>query len=273
MQTTYCIFPKIMRNIGYLSISLIMICFFSACDGTTVSTTEMPERLPSPTSLASPTSTPAENLTPTPSHTPTQATTFLCPSKASKEKDWTCEKHPGSWTRSCTSTSPEQKWDCYEDLDYEVALNHPPNWRASIPMNTTSTDFAVVRRRHEIIGPEGAIDLDIWVTTEEDLLSWMEKMNRICGSDLFPLMVPNAAVGGHPAMIFIMGSSDSPQPMFTVFIKDGSHVFRLWHTILCREKGLSTLRRMLNSLRFSQESVPAEIPDDVWQKAVNICED
>ncbi|MFO7943796.1 MAG: hypothetical protein R6U51_05800 [Anaerolineales bacterium] len=70
-----------------------------------------------------------------------------------------------------------------------------------------------------------------------------------------------------------MGSSGSPQPMFTAFTKDGNHVFRLWHTMLSREEGLSTVRRMLNSLRFSQVSVPADTPDDVWQKAVNICED
>jgi|GEM_PF-1978708 len=269
----HCTFQKIMRNIKLVSVSMAVIFFFSACEGTSVSTTEMSEGVPSPTSLASPRSTSAENLTPTPSIIPTQATSNLCPSKASKEKDWICEKHPKSWARSCTSSSSEEKWDCYEDLDYEVALNHPPNWRASISMNTTSSDFAVVRRRHEIKGPEGAIDLDIWVTTEEDLISWMKKMNRISGSDLFPLMEPNASVDGHPAIIFIMGSSDSPQPMFTVFTKDESHVFRLWHTILCREEGLSTVREMLDSLRFSQKSVLAEIPDDVWQKAVNICED
>ena len=83
----------------------------------------------------------------------------------------------------------------------------------------------------------------------------------------------NATVDGHPAIVFIMGSKDSPQPMFRAFTKDENHVFRLWHTILIREEGFSTVQRMLNSLRFSQVSVPADIPDYVWQKAVTISED
>lgn len=267
-----CILQRIIRNNGLFIVSMVMICLLSACGGTTVSTTEMPEGVPSLTSLAIPTPTSVRNLTPVPGSTPTLATPYLCPPITSEEKEWSCEKHPKSWTRTCTSSSPEQKWDCYEDLDYGLALAYPPHWKTSISINTTSTDFAVIRRRHEFAGPEGAIDLDIWLTTGPDLISWLEKMNRISGAKLFPLMVPNAAVGGHPAVIFIM-NSDSPQPMFTVFTKDGRHVFRLWYTMSCHEEGLPTVRRMLNSLRFSREPVPAEIPDDVWQKAVNVCED
>lgn len=147
--------------------------------------------------------------------------------------------------------------------------------KASISINTSSLDPAIIQRRHTLIHPlMGGIDIDIWMTLEPSLATWLEQMNRITSPELFPLLEPNATVGGHPAVIYITGL-ESPETMLTVVFGHGPYVYRLWHTILCSTDTSYTLkivRQMINSIRFSAELSSAEIPDDVWQQALHTCE-
>ncbi len=239
--------------------------------------TSTPRPLPSTSTptLPPPTSTPTPlPATSTLAPTPTVAMSILCP-PASSEAEWQCRESSRTtvWTRTCSpAPSSELEWRCYEDVDYGFAISHPESWQVRTPINRTSSDDpAVIVRRHEFSGPEGAVDLDIWLKSESDLVAWLEEMNSISGSRLFPSMEPNATVGGHPAVVHIM-DPDSHHSMFTVFFSEGTHIYRLWYTMSCREGGLSTVRRMLDSIRFSPEPIPAEIPDDVWQQALRICE-
>ncbi len=104
-------------------------------------------------------------------------------------------------------------------------MAHPTSWEVQISINeTSSADPVVIMRRHEIGGPEGAVDLDIWPKSEPDLAAWLEQMNRISGSGLHPLIEPNGTVGGHPAVFYVM-DPESHHSMITVLFSDGTHVY------------------------------------------------
>ena len=192
---------------------------------------------------------------------------LLCPPAAS-DAAWKCRTHPKGWTRTCTS-GDKTAWRCYEDRDYGFALSYPPNWQASVSINTKMPGDQVIKRRHELRGLEGVVEVDIWTSTHETLAAWLEEMHRT-SPNLFPVLEPNTTVGGHPAALYITGA-ESPETMLTVVFSDGAHVYRFWHTMFCQEGELETLRRMLDTIRFSPEPIPAEIPDDVWQQALDIC--
>ncbi|MGC9348995.1 MAG: hypothetical protein ACP5JG_12700 [Anaerolineae bacterium] len=192
---------------------------------------------------------------------------LLCPPAAS-DAEWECRAHPKDWTRTCTAAG-ETAWRCYEDRDYGFALSYPPNWQASISINTKMPGDQVIKRRHELRGPEGVVEVDIWTSTHETLAAWLEERHRTSPT-LFPVLKPNATVGGQPAALYVTGA-ESPETMLTVILSDGAHVYRFWHTMRCQKGELETLRQMLDTIRFSPEPVTAEIPDEVWQQAVDIC--
>jgi len=127
----------------------------------------------------------------------------------------------------------------------------------------------------EFLGPPGSIWLDAWLASEPDLTAWLEKMNRVSASRFAPVMVPNATVGGRPAIVIVDQPQTAPKRL-AVFFGDGAHFYRLWCWIACySENGrpvaaLPDVRRVLDSIRFSPEPVPAEIPDDIWQQALRI---
>ncbi len=230
------------------------------------------ESAPTSTHVPSPpTATPTE-LTP-PISTPTYlpAALPLCP-PTSAEVSWECRESSSGATRTCSPPSPsEADWRCYEDLDFGFALNLPSDMIASIAINTSSSDVATIQRRHTLIHPSmGGIDLDIWITSEPTLAAWLEQMNQVTSPELFPLQEPNATIGDRPAVIYITGP-DSPETMLTVVFRDGIHVYRLWHTMFCSTDTLEIVRQMIDSLRFSPDPVPAELPEDIWQQAVRIC--
>lgn len=217
-------------------------------------------------------SPPARVLNSTP--TPIATTLFLYP-PASAEGEWECKESTsgGARTRTCAPLSPH-KPVCYEDLDYGFAMAYPANFKVTISINVVSPrDPGVIVRRHEIFGPTAAVDLDIWRSSEPDLTTWLERMRRTGGAGdekMFPRMEPNGRVGGRPAIAFIEGL-ESYHQMFTVFFSNGPHFYRLWYTMSCHEEGLSTVRRMLDSIRFSPDPVEAEIPEAVWQQAQEVC--
>lgn len=155
-------------------------------------------------------------------------------------------------------------WMCYEDFKYGFALAYPADWQVSITIDEDSSDGITIIRRHSFTGPQGALDVDIWPTSEPDLRSWMGKKSTVGGSDLYPVAEPNARVAGMPALAFI-GDPTTPSPMFTVFVGNRKHVYRLWFTLTCDEQEVEIMQRILDSFRFSARPVPAEIPLNVWE--------
>jgi hypothetical protein len=152
---------------------------------------------------------------------------------------------------------------CYEDLKYGFALAYPSNWQAAIPTNMDFSNGVMIIRRHSFMGPQGALDLDIWPMSERDLKTWLEEQNRV--TNLSPVVEPNARVAGYPAVVFV----DDPtaiSPMFSVFVSNGMYAYRLWFTLQCEEEDVAIVHRIVDSFRFSAESAPAEIPDTVWQE-------
>ncbi len=244
-------------------VGLLAFLLLTACSGMLT-----PGPLPTATQTPTSASPSLPTMTPvTPPATPPAAPPPLCPPAAS-EAAWECRTHPKDWTRTCTAADATT-WRCYEDRDYGFALAYPPEWQASISINTQTPSAGVIQRRHAFTGPMGAVEVDIWTPAHETLAAWLEEMQRTSPS-LFPVREPNATVGGQPAALYITGA-ESPETMLTVVFTDGAHVYRFWRTMRCGEGELETLRRMLDTLRFSPEPLAAEIPDEVWQPVVNVC--
>lgn len=86
------------------------------------------------------------------------------------------------------------------------------------------------------------------------------------GPDLVRITEPNAQVAGYPAAAFVMGDPQNPSPMLTVYVGNGRYVYRLWFTLYCDPEEVPIIRRVLDSFRFSAQTVPAEIPEEVWQE-------
>lgn len=198
---------------------------------TFTSPTLLHTRTPRPThTLASPTATPP----PTPRATATPiAVARLCP-PASSDADWECQ-----------------------DL--------------AVSISSKLRDDVQIKKRYSFIKPPlGGLDVDVWLPSDPDLITWLEK-NHATSSEMFPALEPNATVAGHPAVVFVMGP-EGPQSLLTVFFGDGIHIYRLWYTITCTEGELLAVRQMLDSFRFAgQPAVPAEIPEDLWQQALDVC--
>ena len=207
--------------------------------------------------------------------TPT-AVSFLCPPASSSGTEWQCRENAPALTRTCTPvSSAERGGACYEDLKYGFAVEYPTSdLEVSIPIDEHSSNGVTILRRHSFEGQGGVFLVDITPMFEPDLVTWMEKMRRATGPNLYPAMEPNATVGGYPAVAF----TDNPMtisPMFTVLVSNGTYVYSLLFTLRCDDEDIAVMQRFLDSFRFSTESVPAEIPQTVWEnvrRAYTRCE-
>ncbi|MBC7225611.1 MAG: hypothetical protein H5T61_00065 [Thermoflexales bacterium] len=196
---------------------------------------------------------------------PTPSPIPLC-SLGPAEADRQCREDSGKGTRSCVPvSSSEAVWACYEDLVYGFAIDYPAEWRVEIGMDTGLSDDTKIARRHSFWGPQGALDIDIWRPSNPDLIQWLTRNKDAIGPDAVPLTEPNARVSGYPAVAF-MDNPQSPNPMLTIYVSNGRFVYRFWFTLQCDREEMSVIRRMLDSLRFSAQTVPAEIPGEVWQE-------
>lgn len=230
--------------------------------------------LPPPMATATPTlPPPTATCTAVPQPTLTPVVTPLC-APASSVGDWECREYTAGrvHTRSCAPAPlAEAQCLCYEDLDYGIALEYPASLEVLTPDNWAfpERNREALARRQAFDGAMGHFELQIWLASEPDLASWLQKMRGFHGEDSFPAMAPNATVGGHPAVAFI---EPGYHYHLTVILSDGAHVYRLrWLRYACEENGLPTVRRILDSVRTLPEPVPAEIPDDIWQQAARHC--
>jgi hypothetical protein len=108
--------------------------------------------------------------------------------------------------------------------------------------------------------------------TAVDLERWLASAQRRSGPSLFPQTELNASVAGRPAAIWV---DDCPSQYFSsvgLVFSDGRHIYWWWHFAFYEEAGMLPLRQMLDSLRFGEETaVPAEIPEEIWQEALQGC--
>lgn len=124
---------------------------------------------PSPTPFLYP--PPSPTFTPAP--TPSPALPPLCPG-APEQGNWKCQENRLDHTRTCLLDSlSESQWACYEDLIYRFAMEYPPDWNASVTIDTRARSDVLIARRHSFWGPHGALDVDIWHPTDPDLSRWL----------------------------------------------------------------------------------------------------
>jgi len=236
---------------------IISACTFRA--GALSAPSVLPEG-PSSTPFPSPQPSPTFTLAPTPSPTPSS----LCP-EASDQGNWKCQENRSDGTRTCLPDSPsESRWACYEDLTYRFAIEYPVDWKVSITIDGKPRSDVVIARRHSFWGSHGALDVDIWRPTNPDLSRWLVRHRELTGPDIVPITEPNAKVGGYPAVAFV----DNPQtqsPMFSVFLSNGAHAYRLWFTLHTDQEEIPIIRRVLDTFRFSAHYTPAEVPEEVWR--------
>ncbi len=224
------------------SMWLLIVILLSACTGQ--STEALRTQSPSPpissptlsVSTATPTSSPTFTPPP-PTATPTHA-----PSPT-----------PVAVARLCPPASSEAEWEC-QDLEIAIKSQFP--------------DDIKIRRRYSITDPPiGALDIDIWLPSDADLTTWLEKQNA---PNLFPVQDPNGTVGGHPAIFWV---KDSRHCSFNTLVSDGTYIYKVYYVIICHEDGLPTVRQMLDTFRFSGEpAIPADIPENIWQQALEVCQ-
>jgi hypothetical protein len=158
----------------------------------------------------------------------------------------------------------ESQWACYEDLIYRFAMEYPPDWNASVTIDTRARSDVLIARRHSFWGPHGALDVDIWHPTDPDLSRWLVRHRELTGPDIVPTTELNAKVGAYPAVAFV----DNPEtlsPMFSVFLSNGVYTYRLWFTLYTDPEEIPIIRRVLDTFRFSAHSTPAEVPEEVWR--------
>jgi hypothetical protein len=159
---------------------------------------------------------------------------------------------PIAVARLCPPASSEAEWEC-QDLEIAIKSQFPDDMK--------------LRRRYSITDPPiGALFIDIWLPSDADLATWLEKQNA---PNLFPVQDPNGTVGGHPAIFWV---KDSRHCSFNALVSDGTYIYKVYYVIICHEDGLPAVRQMLDTFRFAGEpAVSAEIPADVWQQALEVC--
>jgi hypothetical protein len=156
---------------------------------------------------------------------------------------------PVAVARLCPPASSEAEWEC-QDLEFAIKSQFPDDMK--------------LRRRYSITEPPiGALDVDVWLPSDADLTTWLEKQNA---PNLFPVQEPNGAVGGHPAIFWV---TDPPHSSFNALVSDGTYIYKVYYVITCHEDGLPAVRQMLDTFRFAGE--PA-IPADIWQQVRAVCE-
>jgi hypothetical protein len=235
---------------------------------------------PTPTATAvlpTPTAT-ATEAPPTVESTSTPLPVALCPGEVGAELTWTCEENSRDGTRRCTAVDPEPQFACYEDLTHGFALSLLNNWTtgAEVYQRPPYRERDKFVKYHDIFFNNDNEELEdaftrllIFVPTERNLADWMA-IKRWISPDMFPITEINASVAGHPAIIWINNCSPFYRDV-EVLVHNGARVF-WWRHYAYREAGVLGLRQLLDSMRFTEETaVPSEIPDEIWQEALQGC--
>ncbi len=161
---------------------------------------------------------------------------------------------------------PISNWQRYDDLDYGFALEYPAEWKVETTIQQTAPfpEPSAIIKRQTFMGPEGLIDLDVWLTNGHDLSSWLEWYEAT--REKLPLSHPNATITGQTAVVFV--DKGVTVDMLTTFFSDGKYVYRLWYTVSQNERGLQAYWHILDTftLQGSANAI-AQIPEDVKQDA------
>lgn len=169
------------------------------------------------------------------------------------------------------SSHPIDDWQSYEDPDYGFELKYPAEWEVetAIQQPVPFIDDEAIIKRLTFIGPEGLIDLDVWLSNGHDLggwLDWYVKTRRE-----LPITSPNATIAGQPAVAFV--ENGVTVDMLTAFFSDGRYVYRLWFTVTHNERGLQAYWRMLDTFTLpGGERNRTQVPEGVKQSAQQAAE-
>ena len=167
------------------------------------------------------------------------------------------------------SVEPISNWLRYEDLGYGVALEYPAEWKVetTIQQPVPFPDPSAIIKRQSFIGPEGLIELDVWLSKGyklDEWLNWYEKTRF----DL-PLLKPNAQVNGQSAVVFIM---EGQQDTLTTYFKNDEYIFRLLYSVNQGPTGLDIYWQMLRSFSLEKKTAinDMKIPREVIRQATHI---
>jgi hypothetical protein len=208
--------------------------------------------------------------------TPTSPPSFLCPGAEWPDAAWECRENPATGIRQCTAVDQEEAPVCFEDRDHPFALLLPPDWSTHLVLRQEGYNpfhaTVIVKKQTFLHYDYGFSDVAIFMAGGQSLERWLASAQRRSGPSLFPQTELNATVAGRPAAIWV---DDCPSQYFSsvgLVFSDGRHIYWWWHFAYDDETGMLPLRQMLDSLRFGEETaVPAEIPDDIWQEALQGC--
>ncbi len=151
------------------------------------------------------------------------------------------------------TSEPITDWQWLEDPVYGYAIEFPDGgWEAEVTVEQPIpfTNPEAILKRYTFVGPEGLIDLDIWLANGKEFGQWLEWYSKT--RNQLPGTSPNATVTGYPAMIFV--EDGVTVDMLTAFWGDGRYVFRLWYTITRNENGLQAFWHMLETFAYSSDT-------------------
>jgi hypothetical protein len=155
-------------------------------------------------------------------------------------------------------------WLRYEDPEYGFALEYPAEeWTTETTINQEFpfSDSSAIIKRQTFYGPGSVVDLDVWLSHDNDLSTWLKEYATTRMFDGIPI---DAKVAGRPAVVFFQEGFTSD--MLATFFSDGQYVYRLWYTLTRDEQALKAYWHMLYSFNLLQNRTGvASIPGDVKQ--------
>ena len=246
--------------------------------------TAVPLPMPTaPTATATPIPPTPTGELPTPTATEQTVTPVaLCPGAAGSDLDWACEEDSRDGIRYCTAVDSEPTLACYEDLDHSFALLLPGDWltdttvyrrfshRPYPPGYQMVKDHQVIIYDDDKLQGDGVTIVRIFVPVDRTITSWLTH-RQLSNPGQVSLTRTNVTVAGHPGEIWLNDCSPQYYREVHVAVHNGERVF-WWQHYAYNEASIVALRQMLDTLRFGEETaVPAEIPDGIWQEALQGC--
>ncbi|MDD5371669.1 MAG: hypothetical protein PHQ40_21520 [Anaerolineaceae bacterium] len=126
-------------------------------------------------------------------------------------------------------------WQQFKDADFQITMDYPVGWKVepTIQQKPPFSDPEAIIKRLSFLGPEGGIDLDIWLSNGQSLQDWLAWY--IKSRDALPITQPNAVINAMPAVVFIQNGGVD---MLTAFFSDTQYTYRLWYSVNRNGRGL-----------------------------------
>ncbi|HLF25740.1 MAG TPA: CHAP domain-containing protein [Anaerolineae bacterium] len=169
------------------------------------------------------------------------------------------------------SSQPISDWQRYTDQDYGFSFEYPAGWKVEMTIQQTAPfpEPSAIIKRQTLMGPEGMIDLDVWLANGHDLNGWLEWHEAT--RDKLSLFHPNATIAGQTAVVSV--DKGVTVDMLTVFFSAGKYIYRLWYTVSRHERGLQAYWHILSTFTLPRStSATAQIPENVRQDADQVVE-